>query len=638
METKTQAVSEANVETEKPTTFKFFSYYKEHSLAVTLWMILLVAATIETIITTLQEADLVEFISLSLNRTNFFKEAALKLVNILAVYVVRILTHFCTESIIDSLQLKITTKMRVDLAQQAFKLSSKTYADHNTNNIISRINNDPENVFLMVTYIINQIQSTIAAAIMTIYIAFINFYLGLVLLAFVVGAGLVEMYRRKRSKNMSRIIQSKDERVSSLLVEIVKSEKDVKSLNLEENLKADFERLNNNSIKDKNKRNIMNNTWWAVTDLLLRLGSTISLLIGISLYDKTIISLSALILVYTYRSYTYTLSVNMSSIYDYIMKLKLAIERINELFLDEEYQVEHFGSRHLKNVKGRIEFKNVSFSYVEYEYRNKFEHMDRKQRKHAKGKIKDAEALDPQQNPAENERDTRKIISKTKVFDNLSFVIEPNTTVAFVGKSGSGKSTILNLISKIYSVDSGKVTIDHVNVLDLDKDTLRSSITFVNQFPYIFDMSIRENLLLANKDASDEEIAQVLKDSALEEFVASLPSGIETRVGESGIKLSGGQRQRLAIARALLRKSAIILFDESTSSLDNIAQNKVKESIDNIKGKGTVVIVAHRLSTIKNVDKIFFLNDGEIVDTGTFDELYKRNKTFKKMFLAEDID
>ena len=150
-------------------------------------------------------------------------------------------------------------------------------------------------------------------------------------------------------------------------------------------------------------------------------------------------------------------------------------------------------------------------------------------------------------------------------------------------------------------------------------------------------MTIKENLLLAKGDATDKEINDAIKKASLNEFVDTLPLGIDTKVGESGIKLSGGQKQRLAIARALLRKSSIIIFDESTSPLDNFAQEEVKKSIDNLKGKSTIVIVAHRLSTIKNVDTIFFLDNGEIVDSGTFDELFERNEKFKAMFLAENI-
>lgn len=192
-------------------------------------------------------------------------------------------------------------------------------------------------------------------------------------------------------------------------------------------------------------------------------------------------------------------------------------------------------------------------------------------------------------------------------------------------------------MSKMYEADEGQVLIDGIDIKSLDKETLRSTISLVNQFPYIFDMTIKENLLLAKADATDEEIVDAIKKASLEEFVSTLPKGLDTKVGESGIKLSGGQKQRLAIARALLRNSNIIIFDESTSSLDNFAQGEIKKSIDGLKGKSTIVIVAHRLSTIKDVDKIFFLDGGKIIDTGTFDELFEKNEKFKTMFLAENI-
>ena len=192
-------------------------------------------------------------------------------------------------------------------------------------------------------------------------------------------------------------------------------------------------------------------------------------------------------------------------------------------------------------------------------------------------------------------------------------------------------------MSKMFEVESGEVLIDGVNINDLTKNSLRSTISLVNQFPYIFDMTIKENLLLAKEDATDEELDEAIQKAYLTEFVNSLAKGVDTKVGESGIKLSGGQKQRLAIARAMLRKSPILIFDESTSSLDNFAQEEVKKSIDGLKGQSTIVIVAHRLSTIKNVDKIFFLDNGQIIDSGTFDELFKRNEKFQNMFLAENI-
>ena len=173
---------------------------------------------------------------------------------------------------------------------------------------------------------------------------------------------------------------------------------------------------------------------------------------------------------------------------------------------------------------------------------------------------------------------------------------------------------------------------------ELSKSSL-SLVTYANEIMATHFTDVMWLLEQIMWKSFDKRLASFLiEESALEDFIAELPEGINTKVGESGIKLSGGQKQRLAIARAMLRRSPIIIFDESTSSLDNISQNQIKKSIDNIKGKSTIVIVAHRLSTIKNVDKIFFLEHGEIVDSGTFEELYKRNKKFKTIFLAENIE
>ena len=151
-------------------------------------------------------------------------------------------------------------------------------------------------------------------------------------------------------------------------------------------------------------------------------------------------------------------------------------------------------------------------------------------------------------------------------------------------------------------------------------------------------MTIKENLLLAKQDATDDEINEAITKASLKEFIDTLHKGLDSRIGESGIKLSGGQKQRLAIARALLRNSSIIIFDESTSSLDNFAQEEIKHSIDALKGKSTIIIVAHRLSTIQNVDQIFFLDEGKIVDVGTFEYLFENNIKFKNMFFAENLN
>ena len=220
---------------------------------------------------------------------------------------------------------------------------------------------------------------------------------------------------------------------------------------------------------------------------------------------------------------------------------------------------------------------------------------------------------------------------------NLSFDFPAGSFIGIAGPSGSGKSTLAKLLCGDLKTQSGSLTLGECSFNDFSFETQKQLMTKIGFQPNLFKGTLRENLLMGKPDATDEEIKAAVKEAALDDFIETLPNGLDTKVGESGIKLSGGQKQRVAIARAMLRKSSIIIFDESTSSLDNIAQAQIKKSIDNIKGKSTIVIVAHRLSTIKNVDKIFFLEDGEIVDSGTFKELYKRNKSFKQIFLAENI-
>ncbi len=356
--------------------------------------------------------------------------------------------------------------------------------------------------------------------------------------------------------------------------------------------------------------------FWSIRNYIVEILGFISLIIGIILLDKGLLTLATYFVIFSNNEHNGNFVYFAGEISNLLIKIKVCKNRIESLFDEEEYVTEKFGNLSLDKVNGKIEFKNVCYSFKEYNTDNKDEFDDEKD---LKNKVQ------------------RQLVSETKIFDNLNFEILPNTTVAFVGKSGSGKSTILNLISKMYEVDSGEILIDKYNINEFDKETLRNTISLVNQFPYIFDMTIKENLMLAKPNASDDELNLVIKNSSLSEFLSTLPQGLNTRVGESGIKLSGGQKQRLAIARALLRNSPIIIFDESTSSLDNIAQNDIKKSIDNLKGQSTIVIVAHRLSTIKDVDKIFFLDEGKIIDSGTFDELFKTNDKFKNMFFAENI-
>ena len=221
------------------------------------------------------------------------------------------------------------------------------------------------------------------------------------------------------------------------------------------------------------------------------------------------------------------------------------------------------------------------------------------------------------------------------VLNNVNFEALPNQTIGFVGKSGSGKTTIFALINKMYNVDNNMIFIDDYDINSLDEASIRNNISLVMQNPYIFNMSIKDNLRIINKSASDKKIKEVCKIACIHDFIMSLPNKYDTVVGEGGVVLSGGQRQRLAIARALLRQTKIILFDEATSALDNETQSLIQKSINNMKGNYTMLIIAHRLSTIINSDKIYFIDNGKVIDEGTHEELLQKNKEYKNLYEME---
>jgi subfamily B ATP-binding cassette protein MsbA len=256
-----------------------------------------------------------------------------------------------------------------------------------------------------------------------------------------------------------------------------------------------------------------------------------------------------------------------------------------------------------KNLKkpeifsGSINFENVSFSY------------------------------------SENDKD---------VLKNISIKIKSGQTVALVGPSGAGKSSLLNLVPRFYDVSSGKVEINDVDIKDLSLADVRSSSALVSQDTLIFDLSIKENIIFGNDNVSEKTFQNVCEDSLVDEFVKDLPDGYETIAGESGVRISGGQKQRIAIARAMIKDAPILLLDEATSSLDSDSEKKVQIALDKLIKNKTALVIAHRLSTVRNVDKIYVIDKGTVVEEGDHDSLIKNDGLysflFKTQFPESDVE
>ena len=219
------------------------------------------------------------------------------------------------------------------------------------------------------------------------------------------------------------------------------------------------------------------------------------------------------------------------------------------------------------------------------------------------------------------------------VLKNLSLTINKNETLAIVGNSGGGKSTLVNLLPRFYDITSGSIRIDGVDIRDYTISSLRHNIAMVFQDNFLFSGTIRENILMGNPDATEEELNQAIESAHLQEMIADLPQGLDTMLGERGLTLSGGQRQRVAIARAMIKNTPIVILDEATSALDNKSEAIVQKALDNLIKNKTVFVIAHRLSTIKNANRIAVINEGELVELGNHDELMSiENGQYKALY------
>lgn len=280
---------------------------------------------------------------------------------------------------------------------------------------------------------------------------------------------------------------------------------------------------------------------------------------------------------------------NLTSLNSEIQQAMTALERIFHLMDNLSFRKESFGKARVKTINGNICFDKVSFGYEPNSY----------------------------------------------VLDNISFKIAAGSKTAIVGSSGSGKTTLFSLLLRLYKLEKGKIYIDGIDIEKLCEDSLRSHISVVRQEPFLFNASILDNLLLAKPDATQKDLDEACNAACIYNFIMELPQKFDTVIGENGITLSGGQKQRIAIARALIKKSKIILFDEATSSLDNESQHFIKKAIDRISKEHTVVIIAHRLSTIAEVDNIIVLENGEIAGQGSHSTLIRNNLVYKRLYESE---
>lgn len=480
--------------------------------------------------------------------------------------------------------------LQTSLGKEILKIENKNIDSEGSGLFIQRLTNDTSKLSEVFPMLIDFLTNIITDIGIFVAIFIINKIVFFYIIFMTVILYFIEKRRVRLRNENDKKFRKMNEKVSSFVGEMIRGIKDIKMLNSEDSFINELHNKVVNLNQERYKMNNVDRNYHLGIGTLLDLKDYILVVLLIVLIENKLIVVANALIINNYSSRVTDVVFWIGSFLERIKDFNLSVSRIREIMDSSSFSKEKFGKKHLDKVNGDFEFKDVEFSY-----------------------------------------------GKKKVLKKTSFKVEANSTVAFVGKSGSGKTTVFNLLCKLYDIDSGKITIDGVDINELDKDSIRGNITIINQSPYIFNASIKDNLRLVKENLTEEEIVEACKVACLHDFIMSLPDGYDTIVGEGGVNLSGGQKQRLAIARALVQKTEIILFDEATSALDNETQSQIQKAIDNMKEEYTILIIAHRLSTVINSDKILFLDDGKIIDSGSHEYLLKNCKEYQKLYEKESL-
>ena len=482
------------------------------------------------------------------------------------------------------------SKLQKKLNGELLTLQNKSIDSKNTGLFVERLTSDTGRITGFLNVLTENIPEILTGLGIIIAILIIDIYAFFIVLISIIVRTILENKRSSKVISKDKEYRLKKEKNNALISEITHGIKDIKMLNSEDNFLdemtkrvKDIRDVNYNK-QDVDRKYILGRN--TLSDLFVLL---LTLLLAYEIKSE-VISISYALVIMNYSVSIPNFISSIGGLLDRIKDFNLSVERAFSILNDKEFDKEKFGNIHIDAIKGEFEFKNVNFSYDDI-----------------------------------------------PVIKDMSFKVNPNETIAFVGKSGSGKSTIFNLLCKMYDINDGEILLDGINLNDLDKESIRGNITVINQNPYIFNMSLRDNFNIVKKGLTEEEMINACKMACIHDFINTLPDKYDTIIGEGGVNLSGGQKQRIAIARALIQDTKIILFDEATSALDNETQSKIQEAIDNMKDKYTIMIIAHRLSTIKNVDRILFVNDGKIEASGTHNNLIKKCSNYKKLYENEII-
>ncbi len=511
---------------------------------------------------------------------------------LLVIYIAKALLNFVVQYWGHVFGIRIQGDMRKDMFRHLQKLPFTYYDETKTGSIMSRMINDlmevselahhgPEDLFISSITIIGAI----------IMIATFDLWLALIIACVVPLIIIFGFWRRKKLLETYRETRIRTAEINSDVESAISGIRVSKAYTAADHEIDKFCETNGYFEQAKAKSYKQLGIFGSGMNFLVDFLYFVVLLAGGLFYYFEIINIGDFTAYILYIAMIISPIRTFVSIFETLQNGMTGFARFQEV-MDIKEEDDSSNSVELKNVKGEISFKDVSFQYENTDIKN----------------------------------------GHTNVIEHLSLTVNPGQTVALVGPSGSGKSTLCHLIPRFYEVQSGEIDIDGINIKNISRYSLRQNIGIVTQDVFLFAGTIKENITYGDLDASDERIIEAAKKANIHEFVMSLQDGYDTYVGERGIKLSGGQKQRISIARLFLKNPPILILDEATSALDNITEMQIQESLEELSKGRTRLVVAHRLSTVKNADEIIVLTSDGIKERGTHEELMELNAMYANLY------
>jgi len=527
------------------------------------------------------------------------EQAAMAALMIFGCMMIEELTICLSEWLYNKVSRHVLARIQDDLVYNVLAIQTPSMNAHGNAVFIRRMTDDAETLANSLTDyadLLIQIAGYIGTLVAVFAVSWELFIYETLMLA---ALYFIQTWRSRAMLDCTRRSKVAYERYTNILSEMIQGHNDIRALHFEGRISKEID----SRVKASNE--MKKETLWQrwkyrlTSSSVLNIGDLAFMLLVVLMLSQQMVEPAMAVVLYNYHTRLGNKAVfTVMRFSDFYCQLRLAGDRLRSLIVSREFPKERFGDKHLDQVVGKIEFRDVTFSYPAYD-------------------------------------DSLK--TGKKVLEDVSFTVEAGQTVALAGPSGCGKSTIFYLLNRQYTPDTGAVLLDDIDLVDLDRESARGSMAVINQYPYLFNASIRDNLAYVKPDMTDEEMIQACRSCCIHDDIMAMENGYDTVISEGGRDLSGGQRQRLAIARGLLCNARILMLDESTSALDNTTQREVMKAVRGLTGRCTVLMIAHRLSTIVNADIIFFVSGGRILASGTHEELMATCDEYRELYQAEQV-